>query len=249
MLAQARKRRRRFVTSKLERSKGAMNMTDQLTNPRHTGIPTVSLWQLGLAPLPAATEKPSRETPAPAPGSDRPVHVQLVYVSPEERRAAELAKAAPPPRAQSQRRKPSREKRRVRRKPARKSRLLGSRELHETHCSICASPYREAIDEEFTSWHNVSTIAYDYKIERRVIYRHAHAMGLFAIRDRNVRLALGHIIEEAERISPSADSVLRAVRMLSQIDENGVWVEPPAHVIVSSGTALQTRNPLPRASK
>ena len=222
-------------------------MNDQPTDPRNSGIPAVSLWQLGLAPLPSVTEQPSHETPAR--DSERPVHVQLVYVSPEERRAAELAKAALSLAAQSETRKPSQKRKRVRRKVARKSQLLGPRELHETHCSICRSRYRDEIDEQFTSWRNVRNIASEWRIEPRAMYRHAHATGLFAIRDRNIRMALGHIIEEAERISPSADSVIRAVRMLTHINEQGEWVQPPAHVIVSSGTAFQTRNPLPSVSK
>lgn len=229
-------------------------MNDQPTNPRNTDIPALSRWQLGLprrqeglSALSSPTEHPSHETPAR--DSDPPVHVQLVYVSPEERAAAVAAKAAPPPPAQSETCKPSPKKKRVRRKPARKSPLLTPREVHEAHCSICGTPYREEIEEEFVSWHNVSAIARYWQIERRNIYRHAHAFGLFAARDRNIRMALGHIIEEAENIHPSADSVIRAVRMLTHINEDGEWVQPPAHVIVSSGTALQAPRNLPQASK
>jgi len=171
-----------------------------------------------------------------------------VYVSPEERRAAELAEAALSLAAQSEPRKPSQKEKRVRRKAVRKSRALSPLERHEAQCGICGSEYQDEIEEEFVTWHNVSAIARHWGIERRTVYRHAHAFGLFAVRDRNIRLALGHIIEEAENIHPSADSVIRAVRMLTHINEDGEWVQPPAHVIVSSGTALQTRNSLPPAS-
>ena len=215
-------------------------MNDQPTTPRNTHIPA-------LPALSAATEYPSHETPAR--DSNRPVHVQLVYVSPEERAASQAAKAAPSPPAQNETRKPSPKKKPARRKIARKSSLLSPRELHEAHCGICRSRYRDEIEEEFTSWHNVHNIAQHWHIERRSIYRHAHAMGLFAIRDRNIRLALGHIIERAESVRASSDSVIRAVRMLTHVNEDGEWVQPPAHVIVSSGTALQTRNTLPTASK
>jgi len=222
-------------------------MNDQPTNPRNTNIPGLSLRRADMPALSAAIEYLEKEDPP----QDSPLReiVEMICASPEERRAAELAEAARSLAAQSETRKPPQKKKPARRKAPRKTPRLSSRDRHEDHCSICASPYREAIDEEFTSWHNVSRIALDYKIERRVVYRHAHAMGLFAIRDRNVRIALGHIIERAESVRASSDSVIRAVRMLTHINEDGEWVQPPAHVIVSSGTALQTRNSLPSASR
>jgi hypothetical protein len=120
--------------------------------------------------------------------------------------------------------------------------------MHEAQCGICGSDLQEEIDEEFVNWHNVAGIAREYQIERRAIYRHAHATGLFPIRDRNLRRALGLIIHRAESApGVTADSVIRAVRTLAHINDAGEWTNPPAHVIVSSGAVLHANTPAPNA--
>ena len=112
--------------------------------------------------------------------------------------------------------------------------------MHEAQCMICNSEYREEMDELFVNWHNVSEIAREYNTPRRTVYRHAHAVGLFPIRDRNLRRSLGLIIHRAETAAGvTADSVIRAVRTLAHINESGEWVNPPTHVIVSSGTVVR----------
>jgi hypothetical protein len=117
--------------------------------------------------------------------------------------------------------------------PERLSRL----ELHQSHCKICGYEDQDEIDEAFVSWENVSQIAEDYERDRRAIYRHANATGLYAKRDRNIRRALGRIIQEADFVTASADSVVRAVKMLTHVNARGDWVQPPTHVIFSSATA------------
>lgn len=85
-----------------------------------------------------------------------------------------------------------------------------------------------------------------YRFDRHAVYRHAHATGLFAIRDRNLRRALGLIIHRAETArNITGDTVIRAVRTLAHINDAGEWVNPPTHVIVSSGAALQANGPVP----
>jgi hypothetical protein len=116
---------------------------------------------------------------------------------------------------------------------------LSSLAMHEAHCMICNSEWREEMDELFVNWHNVSEIGREYHTPRRTVYRHAHAVGLFPIRDRNLRRSLGLIIHHAETApGVTADSVIRAVRTFAHINDAGEWVDPPAHVIVSSGTAM-----------
>jgi len=108
---------------------------------------------------------------------------------------------------------------------------------HEARCTVCRSPYRAAIEEEFIHWHSLYETAQYYGIERRSIYRHAHALDLFSARDRNLRFALGHIIDEAERcIDVGASEVVRAVHAYARVTTEGQWLEPPAHIIVSSGS-------------
>jgi hypothetical protein len=113
-----------------------------------------------------------------------------------------------------------------------------SRDHHERHCSICNHPDRVSIEEEFIHWQKPGVIAWLYEAEERSIYRHARATGLFAARERNLRSALGHMVELASDVKPTIDGVLRAIRAYSCLDRDGRWTEPPAHVIVSSGSQI-----------
>jgi len=117
--------------------------------------------------------------------------------------------------------------------PERLSRL----ELHQSHCKICGYEDQDEIDEAFVSWENVSRIAEDYDVDRRSIYRHASATGLYAKRDRNIRRALGRIIQKADSVPSTADSVVRAIKILTHVNARGEWVQPPTHVIFSATTA------------
>ncbi|MGH9495451.1 MAG: hypothetical protein ACRD3B_10675 [Candidatus Sulfotelmatobacter sp.] len=111
---------------------------------------------------------------------------------------------------------------------------------HERLCLVCRSPFRENIEEEFIHWHNVHEIAQHYGIEPRTIYRHARAFNLYDQRDRNLRFSLVHIIHRAQNVRVTADSVVRAVHHFARINRDGHWVDPPTHVIVSSGSRAQT---------
>ena len=119
---------------------------------------------------------------------------------------------------------------------------------HERRCSVCQHPEREAIEEAFLHWHSISEIRSEFKLpERATIYRHAHAFNLFPQRSRNLRFALGLIIEEAECVRPTTEGIVSAIRAYTRLTDEGEWVEPPAHVIVSSGSALLTPRPSPLA--
>jgi hypothetical protein len=126
--------------------------------------------------------------------------------------------------------------RRNRPKPPRLvSPAVEGRSDHERHCTICSHADRAEIENEFMHWHGIGHIAYDYKVSRSAIYRHAYALGLFSRRNRNLRFALGHLIERVQDVEPTADSVVRAIHAFARINDEGEWTEPPAHVIVSSG--------------
>jgi hypothetical protein len=90
------------------------------------------------------------------------------------------------------------------------------------------------IDQEFLHWSHVATIAATYQIERRAIYRHAHATGLFRRRKRGLRFALGHIIEQAQTVEVTADAIIRAVKLFACLNDDGEWVSPPKRVIYQS---------------
>jgi hypothetical protein len=136
-------------------------------------------------------------------------------------------------------------RRRIQSRPARG---LSANSHHTRHCIICHHPERDAIEEEFLHWHSPDTIAAGFKVPWRGIYRHAHAFNLFERRDRDLRFALGHIIERAQRVRTTADSVIRAVHAYTRINSSGQWVEPPSHVIVSSGSAIYNGGPQPNGS-
>lgn len=133
-------------------------------------------------------------------------------------------------------------KRRSRAKPRRRaiSAALPDDDLaHEARCSICRHDLRADIEDEFTHWHSPENIAYDYEVSMRSVYRHARHKGLFAIRDGNLRYALGHMIDRVERIPlMTPESIIRAVHAFARMNSQGQSVEPPKHVIVSAGPAV-----------
>ena len=124
-----------------------------------------------------------------------------------------------------------------------KTHPASARDHHSRHCTICNHPERAAIEEEFIHWHNPSEIGLDYEVGRRSVYRHAHAAGLFARRERNMRFALGHMVQQAMNITPTSESILRAIRAYSCLNRRGQWTEPASHVVVSSGSAAYAARP------
>lgn len=104
---------------------------------------------------------------------------------------------------------------------------------HERLCSICRHPDREAIEEAFLQWQRACDIFREFKLpSRTTVYRHAHAVGLFEQRARAMRHVLENIMEESSACAPSADSIIRAVRAYSCLDDRGRWIEPPRRVII-----------------
>jgi hypothetical protein len=165
-------------------------------------------------------------------------------VEPERSVPAVIEAIIAPPPEHRRKRAPRRIKKHTRRRqkkartrPPEPSKPMPRLARHQAHCGICRDELQEEIDEAFVNWECVYKIAEEYEIGRRAIYRHAHATGLFAKRDRNLRSALGHIIHEADRVSPTADSIVRAVRMFAHINARGEWVNPPTRVIFSTATA------------
>lgn len=109
---------------------------------------------------------------------------------------------------------------------------------HARHCTICHHPERQDIEDEFIHWHSPKSIASDYALGTRSVYRHARALGLFERRAARLRDALGHIIEKVQSAPVTADAVVRAVYAHSHLSSSGRWVEDAPH----------TASPNPRAS-
>src|SRR2546430_4902961 len=101
-----------------------------------------------------------------------------------------------------------------------------SRGRHEKLCTICKHPKREEIENDFVNWHSPAEIAKTYRLaDRSTVYRHAHALGMFAKRRRNVRAALEGIIERAGEVEITAASVVAAVQAYAKINAAGLWID------------------------
>jgi hypothetical protein len=97
---------------------------------------------------------------------------------------------------------------------------------HERNCSICAHAGRAEIESEFVAWRSPAEIAREHGLaDRASVYRHAHAFGLFAKRQRNVRAALEHILEKAGEVEVTASAVVAAIQAYSKINAQGRWID------------------------
>jgi hypothetical protein len=127
-----------------------------------------------------------------------------------------------------------------------KKSLLDSRDLerHATRCTICKHPQLDEIEREFVSWTSVPEIVKEFSIpERSSVYRHARAAGLFEKRDRNIKLALGKIVERAGEIMPNANAIVAAAVALAKINADGRYVERREVLsLTPSSNACQLRN-------
>jgi len=98
---------------------------------------------------------------------------------------------------------------------------------HSRKCSVCHHADRAAIDQDFLAWHSPDRIAKDYGIaDHSSIYRHAHATGRFDKRANTIRLALAPLIERAATVEVTADAIIRAVYVFTNLDDDGKWANP-----------------------
>ena len=97
---------------------------------------------------------------------------------------------------------------------------------HRRNCSVCAHEMRDQIESEFISWKSPAAIAAEFGLgDRTSVYRHAHALGLFAKRQRNIRAALEKIIERAGDVEVTASAIVAAVQAYSKINAAGQWID------------------------
>jgi hypothetical protein len=98
---------------------------------------------------------------------------------------------------------------------------------HVRLCEICKHPACLLIEEAFLQWTSPEVIMRKYSIKSRTtIYHHAHAFSLFEMRDRTLRYALGHIIEQADRVNVTARDVIQATYTYAHVNEEGLWMQP-----------------------
>jgi len=120
-------------------------------------------------------------------------------------------------------------------KPRRKRRTEDiSLSHHAARCSICQHPDRDAIEQAFLHWERPGDIAYHFGLgSRLVVYRHARALALSQRRNERGQHALGYLIEQAQSVKPTADSIIRAVKALSCFDADGRYREPRKEVVIT----------------
>lgn len=105
---------------------------------------------------------------------------------------------------------------------------------HRRVCTICHHPEREAIEESFLQWRSVKLIAREFNATGGAtsIYRHARALALFKKRNLTLRTCLEFVIEQSERIIPTAEGLVKAIRAYTRINDAGEWIDTPTTHIV-----------------
>src|SRR5258708_19754471 len=69
---------------------------------------------------------------------------------------------------------------------------------HKAQCTICAHEKSAEIEAGFVNSESPAKLAEEYELaDRTTVYRHAHALGLFEKRNRNVRPPLHRTIENS----------------------------------------------------
>jgi hypothetical protein len=102
---------------------------------------------------------------------------------------------------------------------------------HSTNCRICGHGKRAEIEADFVRWKSPARIATEYRLGNRAsVYRHAHALGLFEKRGRNLRSALERIIEQVGEVDVTAPAVVAAVQAYAKINAAGQWIDRSEHV-------------------
>ena len=97
---------------------------------------------------------------------------------------------------------------------------------HKRTCSVCRHEQREEIESGFVAWRSPAALTEEFGLaDRSSVYRHAHALGLFPKRQRNVRAALERIIEKAGEVDVTAAAVVSAVQAYSKINAAGEWID------------------------
>jgi hypothetical protein len=97
---------------------------------------------------------------------------------------------------------------------------------HARRCSICASPYREEIEDAYVRWETATKICREFKIPSRNTLRlHVQAFNLEEKRDKNIKRCLSTIVEKNMHRKFSGPAVISALALLSKIDGEGRSVE------------------------
>jgi hypothetical protein len=81
------------------------------------------------------------------------------------------------------------------------------------------------------SWKSPAILAKEFRLgSRMTVYRHAHALGLFEKRRRNLRTVLERIVERVDEVEVNAAAIISAVQALAKINIRGQWIERTEHL-------------------
>src|ERR1700691_2095499 len=116
-------------------------------------------------------------------------------------------------------------------------------ERHSRKCQICHHPEREDIDHLFVNWAKPKLIAQMFEIPWISLYRHARALDLYGLRRNNMRSVLDKILERGVEAEITGDTILRAIRAYSCLNDENKWVETASHVVFSTKTLPETSPP------
>jgi len=125
-----------------------------------------------------------------------------------------------------------------------------SLKYHRLRCQICKHACRQHIEEAFLQWRSPKVIMHCFGIKTETtIYHHAHAVGLFDLRNRSLSHALANIIQEVDTVRPTTKDILRAVYALAHINDHGQWIHPPDKSEVKSEVVHYSSPPQSIASE
>jgi hypothetical protein len=103
---------------------------------------------------------------------------------------------------------------------------------HRSKCLVCRHAYRAVIEHDYLTWRDPDAIAQDCGFrDARPILRHAEATGLHRHRARRITSALERLIHKASSATPSAGSIVSAIKLYAQM--TGSWAPPPRQVVVT----------------
>jgi len=107
---------------------------------------------------------------------------------------------------------------------------------HCRKCQVCHSRYVEEIEEAYFNWSSAQWIISAFHISYDdAVYRHARAIGLDIRRRKNLAVAVEKLIEKVDEVTVTSSTILRAVRALSCLNNDGRWTDlPTTHVIVTT---------------
>ena len=121
---------------------------------------------------------------------------------------------------------------------------------HKAQCSICAHEKCAEMETAFMNWESPASITKQYGLaDRTTVYRHAHALGLFEKRKRNVRAALERIIEKSGEVEVTASWVVSAIQAYAKINAQGQWVERSEHINLTELFERMSKDELERYAR